>query len=233
MSATIALVDDDRNILTSVSIALEAEGFTVRTYSDPEDALRALTAHPADLAVCDIKMPKLNGFELLQKLRRASAIPVIFLTSKDGEEDEMLGLKLGADDYIKKPFSQGLLIERIRAILRREQLLRTAPKATNEGVLERGPLRLDESRHDCSWKGQSLTLTVTEFMLLLALAREPGVVRTREHLIATAYGNQPGTDDRTIDSHIKRLRKKFREFDPDFDQIETLYGAGYRYRDLH
>ncbi len=230
MSATIALVDDDRNILTSVSLALESEGFTVRSYSDPEEALRALTVQPPDLAVLDIKMPKLNGFELLQKLRRVCAIPVIFLTSKDGEEDEMLGLKLGADDYIKKPFSQGLLIERIRAILRREQLLRHAPRA-EDTVIERGPLRLDESRHSCSWKGQFLNLTVTEFMLLLALVREPGVVRSRDYLITTAYGNQPGTDDRTIDSHIKRLRKKFRDIDGSFDQIETLYGAGYRFRD--
>lgn len=230
MSGNIVLVDDDRNILTSVSMALEAEGFAVRTYSDGDEALRGLMAKPADLAVLDVKMPKLDGFELLQRLRRVSAIPVIFLTSKDGEEDEMHGLKLGADDYIKKPFSQKLLVERIRAILRREQLVRAGPR-TADTVIERGPLKLDEGRHECSWRGQHITLTVTEFMLLLTLAVQPGMVKTREQLMATAYGDHDNVDDRTIDSHIKRLRKKFRDIDPTFDQIETLYGAGYRYRD--
>lgn len=231
MSHEIVLVDDDRNILTSVSMALEAEGYTVRTYGDGEEALRGMMGHPADLAVLDIKMPKLDGLELLRRLRQTSALPVIFLTSKDGEEDEMEGLRLGADDYIKKPFSQKLLIERIRAILRREQLVRAGPQQ-RENVLERGPLRLDESRHECSWKGQNIVLTVTEFMLLITLAQRPGHVKTREQLMAAAYGEHVGVDDRTIDSHIKRLRKKFRDFDPEFDQIETLYGAGYRYRDI-
>jgi two-component system response regulator ChvI len=230
MTGEIVLVDDDRNILTSVSMALEAEGFKVRTYSDGDEALRGMMAHPADLAVLDVKMPRLNGFELLEKLRRVSAVPVIFLTSKDGEEDEMYGLKLGADDYIKKPFSQKLLVERIRAILRREQLVRSGPR-TAETTLELGPLRLDESRHECTWRSQNISLTVTEFMLLLTLASRPGHVRTREQLMATAYGEHENVDDRTVDSHIKRLRKKFRDIDPTFDQIETLYGAGYRYRD--
>lgn len=230
MPQEIVLVDDDRNILTSVSMMLEAEGFTVRTYSDGEDALRGLMSKPADLAVLDVKMPKLNGFELLQKLRRVSAIPVIFLTSKDGEEDEMMGFRLGADDYIKKPFSQTLLVERIRAILRREQFVRAAPRGT-ESIIERGKLRLDETRHECYWNGERLILTVTEFLLILALANRPGHVKTREHLMAAAYGDHVGVDDRTIDSHVKRLRKKFKEIDPAFDQIETLYGAGYRYRE--
>ncbi len=230
MAQEIVLVDDDRNILTSVSMALEAEGFAVRTYSDSEEALRGLMTKPADLAVLDVKMPKIEGFELLQRLRRVSAMPVIFLTSKDGEEDEMMGLRLGADDYIKKPFSQTLLIERIRAILRREQMVRTAPRG-NESIIERGKLRLDETRHECSWDGERLVLTVTEFMLVLALAARPGHIKTRDALMAAAYGDTVGVDDRTIDSHIKRLRKKFREIDPQFNRIETLYGAGYRYRE--
>lgn len=230
MAQEIVLVDDDRNILTSVSMALEAEGFAVRTYSDSEEALRGLMTRPADLAVLDVKMPKIEGFELLQRLRRVSAMPVIFLTSKDGEEDEMMGLRLGADDYIKKPFSQTLLIERIRAILRREQMVRTAPRG-NESIIERGKLRLDETRHECSWDGERLVLTVTEFMLVLALAARPGHIKTRDALMAAAYGDTVGVDDRTIDSHIKRLRKKFREIDPQFNRIETLYGAGYRYRE--
>lgn len=231
MAHEIVLVDDDRNILTSVCMTLEAEGYTVRTYGDGDEALRGLMSRPADLAVLDVKMPKLDGFELLSRLRRVSTIPVIFLTSKDGEEDELQGLQLGADDYIKKPFSQKLLIERIRAILRREELLRSSPR-NNDSIIERGPLKLDESRHECTWKDQRVTLTVTEFMLLLTLAMRPGHVKTRDQLMAAAYGDHVGVDDRTIDSHIKRLRKKFRDYDPEFDQIETLYGAGYRYRDI-
>jgi len=232
MAQQIVLVDDDRNILTSVSMALEAEGFSVRTYADSSEALKGLTDQPADLAVLDIKMPGLDGFELLKRLRQTSAIPVIFLTSKDGEEDEVQGLQLGADDYIKKPFSQKLLIERIRALLRREVVLRqTGNPESTEGIIERGSLRLDENRHECLWKSQRIILTVTEFMLLRSLADRPGHVKTREQLMAAAYGDQTGVDDRTIDSHIKRLRKKFREIDPTFEQIETLYGAGYRYSD--
>jgi two-component system response regulator ChvI len=229
MAQNIALVDDDRNILTSVSMALEAEGFVVTTHADSEEALAALTRTPPDLAVLDIKMPKMDGFELLKRIRESSQLPVIFLTSKDGEEDEVTGLQLGADDYIKKPFSQKLLIERIRALLRREQALKQV--TPNENVMERGPLRLDESRHDCSWKGKRVILTVTEFMLLKCLADKPGHVKTRENLMAAAYGEQMDVDDRTIDSHINRLRKKFREMDGEFEQIETLYGAGYRFRD--
>lgn len=229
MPQEIVLVDDDRNILTSVTMTLEGEGYSVRTYTDGEEALRGLMTAPADLAILDVKMPRLDGFELLRRLRRVSAIPVIFLTSKDGEEDELTGLKLGADDYIKKPFSQTLLVERIRAIIRRETIARAAPRGA-ENILERGALRLDEGRYECFWKDEHIALTVTEFLLLMALVFRPGLVKSRDQLITAAYGDQIGADDRTIDSHIKRLRKKFREVDPAFDRIETLYGAGYRYR---
>jgi len=225
---TIALVDDDRNILTSVSIALEAEGFQVRTYSDGAEALRALAANPVDLAILDIKMPRMDGMELLERLRRASDLPVIFLTSKDDEIDEIMGLRMGADDYVKKPFSQRLLIERIRVLLRREAPGRDG--APGE-VMQRGELSLDTGRHSCTWKGWPIDLTVTEFLLLKSLAGRPGHVKNRDQLMDAAYGEHIYVDDRTIDSHIKRLRKKFKALDPEFAQIETLYGVGYRYRD--
>jgi two-component system, OmpR family, response regulator ChvI len=228
---TIALVDDDRNILTSVSIALEAEGFEVRTYTDGDEALRGLTAKPVDLAVLDIKMPRMDGMELLSRLRQTSGMPVIFLTSKDDEVDEVLGLRMGADDYIKKPFSQRLLIERIRALLRREQMRQDKGTADPGSVIMRGDLLLDPARHACAWKGQPIELTVTEFLLAKALAIRPGHVKSRDQLMDAAYGEHIYVDDRTIDSHIKRLRKKFNAIDTDFGQIETLYGVGYRYRD--
>lgn len=231
MSHTIALVDDDRNILTSVSMALEAEGFKVRTYTDGAEALRGLTGQPADLAVLDIKMPRMDGMELLQRLRKQSAVPVIFLTSKDDEIDELLGLRMGADDYIKKPFSQKLLIERIRALIRRLDAAAAGGEATGGDLITRGQLAMDSSRHACTWKGKAVDLTVTEFLLLKALAQRPGHVKNRDQLIDAAYGESIYVDDRTIDSHIKRLRKKFREVDDEFAQIETLYGVGYRYRD--
>ena len=226
MAPTVALVDDDRNILASVGMALEAEGLDVRTYTDGTSALAALSTQPADLAVLDIKMPRMDGMELLQRLRKATPMPVIFLTSKDDEIDEVLGLKLGADDYIKKPFSQRLLIERIRAVLRRTD---PAAQVDGEKTLNRGKLYLDPSRHTCRWNGQDVVLTVTEFLLLQALATRPGVVKTRDQLMDTAYDDQVYVDDRTIDSHIKRLRKKFRKVDENFASIETLYGIGYRY----
>jgi two-component system, OmpR family, response regulator ChvI len=228
---TIALVDDDRNILTSVSIALEAEGFEVRTYTDGDEALRGLTAKPVDLAVLDIKMPRMDGMELLSRLRQTSGMPVIFLTSKDDEVDEVLGLRMGADDYIKKPFSQRLLIERIRALLRREQMRQDKGSADPGSVIVRGDLLLDPARHACTWKGQPIELTVTEFLLVKALAVRPGHVKSRDQLMDAAYGEHIYVDDRTIDSHIKRLRKKFKTVDDDFAHIETLYGVGYRYRD--
>jgi two-component system response regulator ChvI len=229
MPATIALVDDDRNILASVSMALEAEGFKVQTYTDGSAALDSLSRSPVDLAVVDIKMPRMDGMELLERLRRKSSLPVIFLTSKDDEIDEVLGLRMGADDYIKKPFSQHLLIERIRAVLRRHEIAAAGTEEAGE-VMERGELTLDRARHLCAWRGGMINLTVTEFLLLLALAKRPGHVKSRDQLIDAAYGEHIYVDDRTIDSHIKRLRKKFKAVDPGFAHIETLYGVGYRYR---
>ena len=225
------MVDDDKNILTSLSVALEAEGFAVRAYSDGGEALKALTAHPADIAILDIKMPRMDGMELLGHLRKNGAMPVIFLTSKDDEVDEVLGLRMGADDYIKKPFSQRLLVERIRALLRRGEIMRGDGEASAEPAIQRGELTLDPGRHQCSWKGQSVDLTVTEFLILKSLASRPGHVKSRDQLMDGAYGEHIYVDDRTIDSHIKRLRKKFKAVDTDFAQIETLYGVGYRYRD--
>jgi two-component system response regulator ChvI len=232
MAPTIALVDDDRNILTSVAMTLEQEGFTVRTYTDGESALQGLLSRPADLAVLDIKMPRMDGMELLQKLRQRSSLPVIFLTSKDDELDELMGLRLGADDYITKPFSQRLLIERIRALLRRNETSRAEGSGQPAGgVITRGELLLDETKHTCTWKGKPVQLTVTEFLLVKALALRPGMVKNRDQLIDAAYGENIYVDDRTIDSHVKRIRKKFRAVDPDFAQIETLYGIGYRYKE--
>ena len=231
MSATIALVDDDRNILTSVQIALEAEGFRVRTYSDGASALAGLMREPPDLAVLDIKMPRMDGMEVLRRLRQDSALPVIFLTSKDDEVDEVLGLKLGADDYIRKPFSQRLLIERIRAVLRRAEARGGEDGGPREPVMVRGDLVLDPVRHLCTWKGAEIALTVTEFLILKALAQRPGHVKSRDQLMDAAYDDQIYVDDRTIDSHIKRLRKKFKVVDAEFEMIETLYGVGYRFRE--
>ncbi len=229
---TIALVDDDRNILTSVSIALEAEGYHVQTYNDGAAALAGLSANPPDMAVFDIKMPRMDGIELLRRLRQKSELPVIFLTSKDDEIDELFGLKMGADDYIRKPFSQRLLVERVKAVLRRSQpKVEGAPVEPSVGAVERGKLRLDPERHSCTWDEKNVVLTVTEFLILQALAQRPGYVKSRDSLMDAAYDDQVYVDDRTIDSHIKRLRKKFKEVDTDFDMIETLYGVGYRYKE--
>ncbi len=234
--ATIALVDDDRNILTSVSIALEAEGYKVETYTDGVSALEGLQSRPPNLAIFDIKMPRMDGMELLRRLRQKSDLPVIFLTSKDEEIDELFGLKMGADDFITKPFSQRLLVERVKAVLRRAAArenaaagIKTPGQASR--TLERGQLVLDQERHTCTWDGKPVTLTVTEFLILLSLAQRPGVVKSRDALMDAAYDEQVYVDDRTIDSHIKRLRKKFKVVDDDFDMIETLYGVGYRFRE--
>ena len=237
MSHVIALVDDDRNILTSVSIGLQAEGFVTRVYSDGAAALKAFVDNPPDLAVFDIKMPQMDGMELLRRVREMGgtlgATPVIFLTSKDDELDEALGLAMGADDYIAKPFSQRLLVARIRAILRRRDLERGQVAQEHEGdaeeLLERGRLVMDPARHKILWDGKDVTLTVTEFLILEALAQRPGVVKSRNQLLDVAYQDDVYVDDRTIDSHIKRIRRKFRAVDDQFDGIETLYGVGYKF----
>jgi two-component system response regulator ChvI len=232
---SIALVDDDRNILTTLSISLQAEGFATRVYTDGEAALKALLENPPDLAIFDIKMPRMDGLRLLQALREQSSLPVIFLTSKDEEPDEALGLAMGADDYITKPFSQRLLVARIRAILRRSELVRsvseeTEPEDLPEPVV-RGRLQLDPARHQVTWDGKPVSLTVTEFLILEAMATRPGVVKSRNQLMDAAYSDDVYVDDRTIDSHIKRLRRKFRAVDPNFAAIDTLYGAGYSFSD--
>jgi two-component system response regulator ChvI len=228
MAIKIALVDDDQNILASVSLALEAEGYQVDTYFDSEQALIGLIQRPPDLAILDIKMPRMDGTELLGKLRQKSGLPVIFLTSKDDELDEALGLGMGADDYITKPFSQRLLLARIKAVLRRSGS--EASSGSKEDMISHGDLLLDSDRHLCSWKGVEVKLTVTEFLLLQALALRPGHVKSRDQLMDSAYGDSVFLEDRTIDSHIKRIRRKFRAHDKSFDRIETLYGIGYKYK---
>lgn len=230
--ATIALVDDDQNILTSVSILLENEGYNLRTYEDGAAALAALTADLPDLAILDIKMPRMDGMELLRRLRQKNNLPVIFLTSKDEEIDEVLGLHIGADDFIRKPFSHRLLLERVKAVLRRAERKNSDDEGEEEKqVIVRGQLGLDPLRHECTWQGKPVALTVTEFLILQALAQRPGYVKSRDQLMDAAYDDQIYVDDRTIDSHIKRLRKKFKLVDDNYDAIETLYGVGYRYKD--
>ena len=240
--AKITLVDDDENIVASVSLALESHGHDVKAFFDGVSGLGALESDPPDLAILDVKMPRLDGMEVLRRLRQTSNVPVIMLTSKDDEIDEILGFNLGADDYIRKPFSQRLLIERVKAVLRRSHP--EDPMAGEIGppvagddesgenrAIKRGRLTLDPARHDCLWEGKPVRLTVTEFLLLQSLAQRPGFVKSRDNLMDAAYEDQVYVDDRTIDSHIKRMRKKFRQVDPEFDAIETLYGVGYRYRE--
>jgi len=236
----IALVDDDRNILTTVSIALQAEGFVTRLYSDGETALKALIENPPDLAVFDIKMPKMDGLELLRRVRGHSALPVIFLTSKDDEADEEVGLELGADDYIAKPFSLRLLTARIRAILRRAEPDRAfghntqaneASQLNTNSKIVSGRLFMDPARHHVKWDDKPVSLTVTEFLILEALAARPGVIKSRNQLMDAAYPDDVFVDDRTVDSHIKRMRRKFRSVDNTFGAIDTLYGAGYSFTD--
>ncbi|MCK5384144.1 MAG: response regulator transcription factor [Alphaproteobacteria bacterium] len=233
MKNKIFLVDDDRNILLSVSMALEAEGFVVETFNDGESGMKAILKKKPDLVVLDVKMPRMDGIEVLTRLREESNVPVIFLTSKDDEVDQVIGLRMGADDYITKPFSQRLLLERIKALLRRRDLMND--EANGQGVqtdkIQYGDLILDDSRHLCAWKGEPLNLTVTEYLIIKALALRPGYVRNRDQLIDMAYGENIYVDDRTIDSHIKRVRRKFKKVDDSFDKIETLYGVGYRYKE--
>jgi two-component system response regulator ChvI len=231
---TIALIDDDRNILTSLSLALEAEGYQVRVYHDGEEGLRGVQQDPPDLAVLDVKMPRLDGFEVLARLREKSVLPVILLTSKDEDVDEILGLRLGADDYVTKPFSQRLLFERIRSVLRRydhaQAQAQAQAQAKSDIATAQGALVMDDARYLASWHGRAVILTVTEYLILKSLAIRPGVVKTRDQLINEAYGQNIYVDDRIIDSHVKRLRKKFKLIDPHFNQIETLYGAGYCFK---
>jgi two-component system response regulator ChvI len=236
--AKITLIDDDENIVASISMALESHGHTIKAYYDGASGLAALESDPPDLAILDVKMPRMDGMEVLRRLRQTSSTPVIILTSKDEEIDEILGFNLGADDYIHKPFSQRLLIERVKAILRRAGLDAAdaasaggAAAAASARAIKRGKLTMDPERHDCLWEGKPVKLTVTEFLLLQALAQRPGFVKSRDNLMDAAYEDQVYVDDRTIDSHVKRMRKKFRQVDPTFDAIETLYGVGYRYRE--
>ena len=228
---TIALIDDDRNILTSISIALEKEGFNVQTYLDGESALIGLSRTPPDLAVDDIKMPKMDGEELLKKLRKKTALPVIFLTSKDDEIDELLGLKLGADDFVKKSggFSIKVLIERIRVQLRKKDVSNNIEDARN--IIAHGKLKLDPSQLECEWDGKQLPdkLTTTEFLIVKELAKRPGIIKERSQLMDIAYREDTDIEDRTIDSHVKRIRKKFKKIDNNFSAIETRYGSGYRW----
>ena len=230
MKQTIALIDDDRNILTSISMALEKEGFNVQTYLDGESALIGLSRNPPDLAVVDIKMPKMDGEELLKKLRKKTSLPVIFLTSKDEEVDELLGLKLGADDFVKKSggFSIKVLIERIRVQLRKKNISNIED---TKHVISHGKLRLDPSQLECEWDGKSLPdkLTTTEFLIVQELAKRPGIIKERSQLMDVAYREDTDIEDRTIDSHVKRIRKKFKKVDPEFSAIETRYGSGYRW----
>ena len=229
MSQTIALVDDDRNILTSISIALEKEGYKVQTYRDGESALIGLTRTPPDLAIIDIKMPKMDGEELLKKLRKKTSMPVIFLTSKDEEVDELLGLKLGADDFVKKSggFSIKVLIERIRVQLRKKE----NNFEDNKNIILHGKLKLDPSQLECEWDGKHLPdkLTTTEFLIVKELAKRPGIIKERAQLMDIAYREDTDIEDRTIDSHVKRIRKKFKKVDSNFSAIETRYGSGYRW----
>ena len=225
----ICLIDDDQNILASLSLALKSEKFDVETYSDGISGLEALEKDDFDIAILDIKMPRLDGLEVLQKLRNSSDIPVIFLTSKDDEIDQLLGLKMGADDYITKPFSQKLLIERVKVILKRTALPTSENIGKNDSLIERGNLLLNMDRHECHWKNERIKLTVTEFLLLESLVNRPGYVKNRDQLMSAAYSDDLYVDDRTIDSHIKRIRRKFKAIDNDFNSIETLYGVGYRF----
>ena len=225
----ICLIDDDQNILASLSLALKSEKFDVETYSDGIAGLEALKNNNFDIAILDIKMPRLDGLEVLQKLRNMSDIPVIFLTSKDDEIDQLLGLKMGADDYITKPFSQKLLIERVKVILKRTAFSSEENQVNNESLIERGNLLLNMDRHECHWREERIKLTVTEFLLLESLVNRPGYVKNRDQLMSAAYSDDLYVDDRTIDSHIKRIRRKFKSIDKNFNSIETLYGVGYRF----
>ena len=232
MSKVIALVDDDRNIRSTLSLFLEAEGYTVRAYRDGVEAYDSIYRQPPALALVDIKIPRMDGLELLEKVKASCPVPFMFLTSKDDETDELIGLRQGADDFIRKPFSQRLVLERIRAVLRRHSTWLEDERDQKELAINQGELCLDPSRHLCRWKDRSVDLTVTEFLILKLLARHPGHVKTREIMIDQLWGHDIYVEDRSVDSHVKRIRKKFKNVDETFANIETLYGLGYRYRNL-
>ena len=231
MKNNVFLIDDDKNILTSVSMLLENEGYKVRTFSDGETGLKAILENHPDIAVVDIKMPRLDGIELLKKLRRTSNMPVIFLTSKDTEIDELLGLKIGADDYITKPFSQKILIERIRILIKRTELENKKKSNTNDkNHIRAENIFLDTEKYMCRWKKKTVDLTVTEFLLIKSLVENIGIVKSRDQLIISAFGeNKENIDDRAIDHHFKRIRKKFKIIDKKFNSIVTIYGGGYKF----
>ncbi|PPR33721.1 MAG: Transcriptional regulatory protein CreB [Alphaproteobacteria bacterium MarineAlpha6_Bin4] len=232
MKNNIFLIDDDKNILTSVSILLETEGYKVSTFSDGESGLKAILENSPDIAIVDIKMPRLDGIELLKKLRRTSELPVIFLTSKDTEIDELLGLKVGADDYITKPFSQKILIERIRILIKRSELINTKKKdkSNDKNLIKKGNILLDTEKYMCKWKNKLVNITVTEFLLIKSLVENIGVVKSRDQLINSAFGeDKENIDDRSIDHHFKRIRKKFKNVDNNFNSIVTVYGGGYKF----
>lgn len=226
---TLALVDDDENIIESLRMFFEKEGYDIRTYHDGESALKGLTEIPPDMAILDVKMPRMDGMELLRRLRQTSDLPAIFLTSKDEEIDEVIGFNIGADDFVRKPCSNRLLAERVKAVLRRAGKTVDSSVKDDKKILVRGRLTLDPNRHNCHWDEQLVHLTVTEFLMLHSLAERPGYVKSRNQLMDSAYEDDIYVDERTIDSHIKRLRKKFRRIDENFDAVETLYGVGYRY----
>ena len=232
MKNNIFLIDDDKNILTSVSMLLESEGYKVKTFSDGESGLKAILENHPDIAVVDIKMPRLDGIELLKKLRKTSDMPIIFLTSKDTEIDELLGLKIGADDYITKPFSQRILIERIRILIKRDELknIKKKIKIDDKNSLRTGNIFLDTEKYMCKWKNKTVNLTVTEFLLIKSLVKNTGVVKSRDQLILSAFGeDKENIDDRAIDHHFKRIRKKFKNADNNFNSIVTIYGGGYKF----
>ena len=232
MKNNVFLIDDDKNILASISMLLENEGYKVSTFSDGESGLKAILENSPDIAVVDIKMPRLDGIELLKKLRRTSNMPVIFLTSKDTEIDELLGLKIGADDYITKPFSQNVLMERIRILIKRTELknIKKKDNIDDKNSIKEGNIFLDTEKYMCKWKNKTVNLTVTEFLLIKSLVKNAGAVKSRDQLIVSAFGeDKENIDDRSIDHHFKRIRKKFKSADNDFNSIVTIYGGGYKF----
>lgn len=233
MTGTVAIVEDEQNIRENVSFALKREGYQVESYADGLAAWEAFESSLPDLVILDIIMPRMDGLELCRRMRTLSeTIPIVFLTSRDEEFDRVLGLELGADDYLCKPFSMRELVARVKVLFRRLSLLNGRAAAEEEELLTIGDLVLDLRRYTARWGERTVPLTVTEFMMLHALVRRPGHVKTRQQLMEQGYPHDTYVSDRTIDSHIKRIRKKFSNLDEAFDQIETVYGLGYRYTEV-